>query len=536
MLEIQESQDSYRNNEQNNSPNIILPLDTNINLPEKKNKYSDLSDSNIIRNNNLSTKQQLSISLLKIMKNNPNNSREGKTKISELIENVKNKNYYHCLSDLNGANQELITTIEQNQDKLKKLQTIELPNSIDYDIDFYKIGKKCQGIKRRYAIIKDGKLLSNKKPFKNLDKKDKKAIKDKTKFLIGAEIINQTIDNQSENEGEWSDPNKKYRIRIDYLEDKVKNKYSSFFMYFDNKKQLNEVNSALFNISKKDNYRAIAKNTINNLKEILINGNKFYIILKILSVKKLTKNKQSSIISSNIMNTTNNINNKKIVKKDIEIGNSSIVDEKQNLYGKKKSKKKITIENQFSYYMPLISNLSSDNGKIRNKVSLNDLMQKINLIKNLIPNNIFNEINNGNYKNGICFSIMNGLQINNYSGNNNYFRLDPEKCKNVKYIFFDKNKPEILFKESNNENNNFDLNILTEDNIYEISNMVKNSSNNLYDEEENNLIIFGPKIDNDIGIIEKFSLSIFILINLNIIKKDLINLKLQLLFPKSKIV
>ena len=330
MIEIQESQGSYNNNEQNNSPNVILPIDTNLNLPEEKNKYNELSDSNIKKNNKLNIKQQLSISLLNLMKNDPNNSREEKMKISELIENVKNKNYYHCLSDLNGANQELMTTINQNQDKLKKLQIIQLPNSIDYDIDFYKIGKKCQGIKRRYAIIKNGKLYSSKKPLKNLDKNDRKTLKDKTKFLIGAEIINQTIDNQSENDGEWSDKNKKYRIRIDYLEDKNKNKYSSFFMYFDNKKQLNEVNSALFNISKKDNYRTIAKNTINNLKDILITGNKFYTILKILSVKKMRKNKETSIISTNIMNTTSNLNNEKIVKKDIEIGDSSIVDEKNN--------------------------------------------------------------------------------------------------------------------------------------------------------------------------------------------------------------
>ena len=499
MIEIQESQESYKNNEQNNSPNVILPLDTNINLPEEKNKYNELSDSNIKKNNKLTTKQQLSISLLNLMKNDPNNPRQEKMKISELIENVKNNNYYHCLSDLNGANQELMTTINQNQDKLKKLQIIQLPNSIDYDIDFYKIGKKCQGIKRRYAIIKNGKLFSSKKPLKNLAKNDRKALKDKTRFLIGAEIISQTIDNQSENEGEWSDRSKKYRIRIDYLEDKNKNKYSSFFMYFNNKKQLNEVNSALFNISKKDNYRTIAKNTINNLKDILITGNKFYTILKILSVKKMTKNKQTSIISTNI-----NLNKEKIVKKDIEIGDSSIVDEKQNLYSKKKSKKKMIVEKQFSNYMPLISNISSDNEIVKNKISLNDLTLKINELKNIIPNNIINEINDENYKNGICFVIGGGLQINNYSGNNTFFKLDSEKCRNVKYIFFDKNKPEIIFKESNNENNKFDVNILTGENIFEISNILKNSSNNLHVTDENNLIILGPKINNDIQINYKY--------------------------------
>ena len=86
---------------------------------------------------------------------------------------------------------------------------------------------------------------------------------------------------------------------------------------------------------------------------------------------------------------------------------------------------------------------------------------------------------------------------------NNKFNLLPENCENSRFIFFDKNKPEIIFKAENDNNdmvNNLEQNKLNEDNIYEISNIVKNVSNDMNNEEENNLIILGPKIDNNIGI------------------------------------
>ena len=64
-------------------------------------------------------------------------------------------------------------------------------------------------------------------------------------------------------------------------------------MYFDDMKELNEANYALFNISKKDNYRTVAKNNMNRLNKILLNRNKLYNILKILTVKHIEKNKKN---------------------------------------------------------------------------------------------------------------------------------------------------------------------------------------------------------------------------------------------------
>ena len=44
--------------------------------------------------------------------------------------------YYYCLSDLNGANKDMIISMDQNREKIIKPELIKLPDSIDYDIEF----------------------------------------------------------------------------------------------------------------------------------------------------------------------------------------------------------------------------------------------------------------------------------------------------------------------------------------------------------------------------------------------------------------
>ena len=455
MKEKQRSK-NYYDNDIKNSTNKILPLDSSLKIQEEEEKNNDLSNSYINNNNieTLKTKQKLSISLFNKMQNDPNISSKEKEKIPELIEQIKNKNYYYCLSDLNGANHELIKLMNQNTDIISKPQLVQLPNTIDYDIEFYKIGKKCSGIKKRFAIIKDRRLFSSSQPLNNLDKKK---LKEKTKYLEGAEIINETIDNQSMDGGEWSNRNKKYRIRINYLEDKNKQLYSSFFMYFDNKKELEEVNLALFNISKKGNYKTIAKNSILNINEMLLNGKKFYTILKMLSFKNMIKKQK-----------TNDIIEKK--SENINMDNPSIQINNHNLYNKQKiNNKNINninndIQLQISDFMPLISNISSGNSNSKiNIPQINELTIKLNSLKNIIPSNIMNNDERELSDNGLCLGINEGVQVQNDFGVNSNFGLDVEKCRNARYIFIDKNKPEILFKEENDNNNyNENLNALNE--------------------------------------------------------------------------
>ena len=160
--------------------------------------------------------------------------------------------------------------------------------------------------------------------------------------------------------------------------------------------------------------------------------------------------------------------------------------------------------------MPLISNISSFCGKLYSlplNDNLNYSVKKYQLLKKLIPTD--NIHNRHNLSTGVCFSLPNGAEVNyNYEdiyNENNNFKLKQNVCNNAKFLYFDKNKPEIQFKIDNNNdinNSNSDKNfsdgkILSGENIYEISNVVLNSNINLNKEEENNLVIIGPKIKNN---------------------------------------
>ena len=147
-------------------------------------------------------------------------------------------------------------------------------------------------------------------------------------------------------------------------------------------------------------------------------------------------------------------------------------------------------------------------------------------MKNIIPKNILNEGFDALNENGICFEILHGVEVNNYIMDSNNFKLNKEMCKNTRYITLDKSKPEILFREDKNDYNKYNINSLNENNIYEISNIIKNSNNNLHQEEENNLIILGPKIDNNKGINYKYK-------NNDILFSDpeLMNIKKKIINP-----
>ena len=173
----------------------------------------------------------------------------------------------------------------------------------------------------------------------------------------------------------------------------------------------------------------------------------------------------------------------------------------------------------FSDFLPLISNISSNCGNYGNnndestrikRKSLDDLIKKYESLKDEIPNEIINENNIGLNDDGISFKIQN-VQIKKKEEIQN-FKLESDVLDDAKYIYFDKNKPEIKFMtENNNENsNNFnegeiknknlDIDILSDNNIYEISNIILNSNIDIDGNQENNLVICGPKMNNNVGI------------------------------------
>ena len=536
------------------SSGSIEPVDPNLELPgdiRQSNNNKIISKSKL---ESFNIKKRLSIEIINEILRNPTITTEEREKLNSLIEKIEGKNYFYCYGDLNGPHSDIIRFFEQSEKIIEKPILIELPDMLNYDVELYKIGKTCSGLKKRNAIIKRGGFFSSKKPLKDLNDNNKITLKDKTQYLCGSNVYIETKNDLNRNQGEWSNKSKNYRIRIDYsLGPTGNNKSSSFFLYFNDENQMKEVEQMLFHFILKDTDKKKIKNNLVEFENILTKGNKFYTIIKILSLKnkiKLRKKAFDKVNSSinkqifaelsierkylrqmSIRRQETIRNTMKEMRKKIIVNEPPIEKPKPIIVKENKPPKKINIcEKQYSDFIPIISNISSECGFIsfeeRNqnvkskncKKSLNNLINKYSQLKEEIPDNIIDK--NGELsEEGMCFNIQNGIKIqknailNNNEENNN-FNLEPELCNNAKYIYIDKNKPEIKFKADNNnddENNsneydiNNENNKLSDINIYEISNIILNTNNDLNGKEENNLVILGPKIDNKKGINYKYN-------------------------------
>ena len=261
----------------------IKPVDPTLLLYEES-PNKNYINTNIATTTGLNPKQKLSIELLQIILKDPSLFEDEREKILQLIENIKSNelDYFYVYSDITGINDNVVSVIKTNKGSIEEPSVNVIQNTLDFDVEFYKIGRKCSGLKKRYAIIKDGKLYSSDKPLSELEKYDEKEwekMKQKTQFLEGAEVINESFDQYDQGMGEWSNKEKKFRIRINYIADKEKNTQSSFFFYFDNERQMKTVESAIFNLIKSDNFKLVSKNNLDNLRQISEYSYKFYTII-----------------------------------------------------------------------------------------------------------------------------------------------------------------------------------------------------------------------------------------------------------------
>ena len=532
------SKNSSKNNAINSSFNV-QEVDPNLylrdNIRESRNhvNMNSKSKSNIAP---FIIKKQLSIELINEILKNPSNSKEENEYWQNLIDKIEQKKYYYCYGGLEGENSEIIRFFEQSERIIERPLLIELPDMLDYDVELYKIGKTCSGLKKRYAIIKRGGFFSSKKPLIQITEADKKKIKDKTMYLPGSRVIMETRDDPNRTKSEWSNKNKIYRLRINFslekFEKNPKHKESSFYLYFDDEKKMKEVDIMLFGFSLTEKNRKVIKKHLADIDTDLTQGNLFYIIMKILSVKskikkrKIAFNKLNNTINGQMFGKLNigtkllerlSLQRKETIRLNFLKKNSQPqIEQPQPVFKTKPPVVVKLFEKQYSDYMPLISNVSPVYGSKsnkKNKKSLNDLINKYKSLKDEIPTEIIDENNIELSDEGVCFNIPNGVYIKKNDNDDidfDNFRLDKSLCKKAKCIYFNKNKPEIRFKSDNNDNME-DLNndeekkeILSDDNIYEISNIVLNSNVNLDAPEENNVIICGPKINNNIGIHYKY--------------------------------
>ena len=490
------------------------------------NKIAPISKTNI--NPEIFIKSKLSLGLVDEILTNKNLTNEEKEKYIGIKNEINKFNYYFIYDDINIHDSFLIKNVQDNIEELEKPITIKtIPTDLDYEFEFHKLGKRCEGLKERHGIIRNGCLFSSNEPKDKI--KDFSKLKDKTQYLKGAEILKENKENclTSGSKGEWKSKTKNYRIRINYFitPEKVNSKQSSFFIYVDNEQQLNEVYSILCYIRfclKNKIMNADITNKLNKVNISLIKMKKFYTILKILSLKNKIKGRKGFFnqIQNSIDNNTkisvklkqDFLQPKKEEEKIDNINEPSIVPEqtgthildhsniKKSLdtvlkHGREKNEKfkKIIPNDDF---MPLIANIFS-----RPKITrtLTNLKNKYASLQNLIPTEIVYEDNNESLKEGICFNINQGTKIEKDNATK-IFNIDQNICQEAEFIYFNKNKPEIIFKkDNNNENNmsninkeeedkNVNIDVLSGENIHEISNVIYS--------KDNHLEIFGPKKSN----------------------------------------
>ena len=502
------------------------------------------NNPNLIMNENIqpSIKSRLSKALIEEILRNPNLTEEERQKYTEINDQINRNKLYFIYNDLIIHDSILITNLKENQEIFEK--EIELDNlhtDIDYDIELYKIGKKCSGMKKRYAIIRNGGIFSSNEPKDKI--KDFKKLKDKSMYLQGAEIIKETktIWEQEKGKSEWHNKNKEFRIRVNFFitPGDPKSKQSSFYLYFDNEPALNEVYLILLKVQLSLKDKEVIKENSEKFNSNLLKMKKFYTILKILSVKNKIKKRKSIFkkvenyvnaefsgnLKSIFFEPENNpsgsmerkIETTEIINTKVEIDNNQSKYREINriITGNKKNILfKIPPPDNF---MPLISKVQNFPKYER---SLNNLKNKYLNLKEIIPIEILSENNNNeSQKEDICFGINQGIKVEKNNEKINNFKLDPEICKEMKFIYFDKNKPEIKFKKENNreeeeivedsneikENKNMNINILSDENIHEISNVIYKKEDN--DENigiENTLEIYGPKMSNQEGFQYKY--------------------------------
>ena len=438
--------------------------------------------------------------------------------IIELIAKIKEdeSNYYYCHTDLKKGNESGIINFTKHNKIVYEAIKKEVKESCNFDIIFYKIGEKCNGWKKRYAIIVKRGLFSSKRPLKGFQKEK---AKDKTKYLKDCKIALEEGGIRNKNPPEWHEPKFNYRMKIEYnpykdskkKEEKGKKKW--FVFYFPSNEQRQEVKELLFGSNIDEN--AI----INNLKKVkyLIEESfSFYGILKILSVKNKVKKRKNQLnelksFSNQSINGLINFGTR-ILKDNLiekfkkkEIVEPPIVPLKPSrLKQINKPKKKLNYIP--SNFQPIITSLPNNSTNISEEFAIgesnlngpidedslfktsHEMRNKLQKLKNCFPND-FN--GNNNQSQGIAFVINNGIKVDNLQRGNEV--MDENNIENASLICFNKNKPEIIFKDDNNQE------VLNPKNIYDISNVIANCNGELNGQEDNNLILLGPKIDKNKG-------------------------------------
>ena len=467
-----------------------------------------------------------------------------KDHILDLINKVKDKDadYYLCHLDLKGTNQEKVKHFDENQNLIYKALVKQLKNQIDFDVELYKIGQSCNGLRKRNAAVFRNAFFSTKNTISEFNKEK---AKDKTPYLEGCTIQEQQYENYQKNVkeagGEWSNPAKKYRLIIKYNNPKLnKNAKGYFFLYFETFERMKEVEEMLFGLCLSNSKKGEIESALNKMKHNVENSFIFYGMLKLLGVKSKVQ-KRKELLSDFKSGVTNNIQaikkegqsllsknllmkykKKRNLADNLDIHCNSEVYLKDNARDQMKSRAKananrvinpddfpITSSYTNSEMFPMITGLPCSvqeeipgidtNGQ--SKKNIEDKFAKLGKeIKDLKDN-----------ENIISSSSNKGIMIEYARGRGSATRMecdqqlkgsipDENKISQSNGVSINKVENKICFTDGTNEIASLDNN-----NIYDISNVFVNSNFEIDGLEENRVVILGPKKDPNIYFSYKYN-------------------------------
>ncbi len=414
------------------------------------NEYKPMNQEEI---NQLYSKMALEI-MEQMKKGKDLSSLINRDNIKSLIDKIKQdeSNYYLCHIDLKKGNEMVIANFT-NQEKIvyEKIKK-EIIEKCDFDVIFYKIGEKCNGWKKRFAIIVKGGFFSSTKPLKYFEKEKSK---DKTKYLYNS--VMSLEKEGKKNSPEWHEPTLKYRMIIEYDPNKSVNKEKSgkkkyFIFYFINEEKRDIVRGLLFGGNNKDE---IIINNVNNMISSIERSFTFYGILKMLSVKNKIKKRK------NLLNELKNYSDKNLNGL-INFGKNTFHNNLREKYLKKIERFKQINQKKLNYlpsdFLPIITslpfssqitsndtedfNLEGEEGFLK---TTNEMKKRIEQLKNSFPNNFNRKVKKCE---NIGFSINEGVEI---EGNN---FIDPNKVNKSNLICVNRDQHEIIFKE---DDDNFEV-------------------------------------------------------------------------------
>ena len=485
----------------------------------EKNKASNPINDNINNNANLNNikdrneyasniHKRIALEILKLIKNNKNEpySILYSDKISQIMEKLKLDSTSYITSYENLLNksqddndfysEETISKLTKKEKYLYSNLLKDIETNIQFNVELVKHGKSMNCTVNRYAMILYPKgIWSMKHPLKEGEVFNESKAKDKTPILKHCSFVREE---QKNTKTEWTVKNKNYRLRLTFPHNKSNHPNDHIYLYFDNESKCTKVED-LLNLIKLRKKDSLISSNISNSVNLINNSNIMYGVLKMIAVKnQVLNNKQVlSEFKFNFQNKVNDFNNYMTSTFKNMISKYKHIKDLQN----NKKNSKINLSNCLDKRNKLYTVLSNKNiyqgsNNYKARYPLEKLKDCVNIITDYFPEYFrlkHNKLNNINSKNSnrslVRFKTANVNIYENELHKNlsfaKFYKLIFNNCKNS-YFSINKKDLCLIF----NDKIIFDKDLLSS-----ISSLMINSNlNGTF--HENSITINGPKINN----------------------------------------